>query len=245
MSGPLSFTLNGQSYSITSTTVNPLSNPTTPPSGNWNYYYYTQSGNPCDNLVINYIGTNNLSLNFCVFAQGGSGGLNGQTSGTVPSNYKFYESLGGGGGGGQVINTVLEVSPTNSIININLYPIGSTSPCQLQGSNIAYGHSGTNGETIKSDSTGGTGGNGGTGGGAGGNYGGGGKIIYANYTTIYQAPAGQPGIGYNPPNTGSKYGSAPNTTFVTFADGTTGYIASAGIQKKSGNLAGVLIYYQA
>ena len=42
MSGPLSFTLNGQSYSITSTTVNPLSNaPAT--NGNWLYYLYYYS----------------------------------------------------------------------------------------------------------------------------------------------------------------------------------------------------------
>ena len=246
MSGSLSFTLNEQPYSITPTIVNPLSNPTNPPSGNWYYYYYTQSGNPSDNLVINYLGTNNLSLNFCVFAQGGSGGMRGGTSGTLPSNYQFDSSSGGGGGGGKVINTTLELSTINTTININLYQIGSTSPCQLQGSNIAYGYSGTNGETIYSNSTGGTGGNGGTGGGAGGNYGVPGRIINntAAAAVVYQAPAGQPGIGYYPNNTGSKYGSTPVSTSVTFADGTSGNIASAGIQNNSGNLAGVLIYYQ-
>jgi hypothetical protein len=246
MSGSLLFTLNGQPYNITPTTVNPLSNPTTPPSGNWNYYYYTQSGNPCDNLVINYIGANPLGFNLCVFAQGGNGGKNGSTSGTLPSYYTFSTASGGGGGGGKVTNTTLQLYPTNSTININLYPIGSTSPCQLQGSNIAYGHSGTNGETIYSNNTGGTGGNGGTGGGAGGNYGGGGRITNTSghATIIYQAPDGQPGIGYYPNNTGSEYGSAPKSTQVTFADGTSANIASAGTQKNSGQPAGFLIYYQ-
>jgi hypothetical protein len=257
MSSSLGFTLNGSPLNVSVTQFNPLSNIT--PSGSWNYYYYSCSTST-ENIQIS--NPSNLTLNVCVYAQGGLGGAYGNINKNLGEGYSgsFTSATGGGGGGGQVVN-MTNFNSQNFTILLN--KLGVFAPCQLIPNptpqaptsvpiNIAQGYSGGYGSTLYATSnplggSGGKGGQGGTGGGAAGNAGKGGSCQVKDQfgdTASYQGPSGLLGSGYYPNNTGSSLTNTPNSTLVSFADGTTANIATAGKQAQSGNLAGFLIYYQ-
>ena len=235
MSGPLSFTLNGQPYNITPTTVNPLSNaPAT--NGNWNYYlyYYSNTNGQSDILTcISNTGDQFQKVYVCTFAQGGNGspiyGYTGENS--------YVE--GGGGGGGQCVNIQLFCP-----ITVNLFSIGDSTPCTTVSAkkntdSNSYDMFLQNGFTFTytpggnaSNGSNGVGGGGGPGGGAGGNGG------LGNMTN------GTPGQGQNYGNTGFVGASQVASTPQIFSDQTTANVASGGAADFSGNIAGCLFCYQ-
>jgi hypothetical protein len=172
---PLSFTLNGLEYKITSTKVNPLSQ-IKPTSGNWYYFlhYYSVANGKPDVLTCTTTDPNNPNqvVYVCGFAQGGVGGVN------YYKNNQPYGCGSGGGGGGQCVNTEM-VFP----VTVTLYPIGKDTPCtilskktttysgecKLQPGGIGYIGIDFGSEVGGGGGGGGGGGDGGRGGGAGGN----------------------------------------------------------------------------
>ena len=218
MSENLIFTLNGIPISITSTTINPLSNaPAT--NGNWLYYLYYYSNTNGEPDILNCYSTESNKLIYvCTFAQGGNGGTS-ETSGS-----------GGGGGGGRSANIGVILPLT-----VTLYPIGDTTPCtttyldiRLPELSTFYYTPGTNG----SNGSNGIGGNGGLGGGAGGNGG------------LGSTTNGTPGKGQSYGNTGFVGASPVASTPQQFSDYTTANVASGGGEGQSGNIAGCLFCYQ-
>jgi hypothetical protein len=256
---PLSFTLNGQSYSITPTTVNPLSNaPAT--NGNWLYYlhYYSNTNGQPDILTCN-TNTTNQTVYVCAFAPGGAGGLNSNSN---------TEPFGGGGGGGQCVNKEFVSSAT-----VTLNPIASSSPTTIQSSTFISSTNSSGVFTLKSGGpgangssyNGANGANGGVGGGAGGNGAGegsrclnpgvGGKAGIDSGTGF----SANNGNGYNGAGGYGNYNYNTNvvSTYQAFSDGTFANLASGGmsgygkngppytyIHSKSGNPSGVMFYCQ-
>ena len=256
MSGPLSFTLNGEKYEITSTVVNPLSNvPAT--NGNWIYYlhYYSNTNGQSDILTCN-TNTTNQTVYVCTFAQGGAGGLNSNSN---------TEPFGGGGGGGQCVNRELAFP-----VNVTLNPIASSSLTTIQSSTFISSTNSSDVFTLRSGGpgangssyNGANGANGGVGGGAGGNGAGqgsrcikpglGGKAGIDS-GTLFSANNGNGYGGYN----GYLINSMVVSTCQAFSDGTFANLASGGMSgygangppykyyySKSGNPAGVMFYCQ-
>ena len=235
MSENLIFTLNGIPISITSTTINPLSNaPAT--NGNWLYYlYYYSNTNGQPDILECTSNTGDIYqvLYVCTFAQGGNGGP--QYGDTGENSY----GQGGGGGGGRSANIQLFCP-----ITVNLFSIGDSTPCTTVSAKMTYssnpddlflpngftftytpGGNGSNGSNS-------VGGPGGTGGGAGGNGG------LGNTTN------GTPGQGQAYGNTGFVGASPVASTPEIFYDQTTANVASGGAANYSGNIAGCLFCYQ-
>jgi len=246
---PLSFTLSDgisdpQSYSITSTTVNPLSN-TKPTSGSWRYLLHYYSGTNNGQQILTCTSTNpNQVVYVCAFAQGGLGGKN---------NGLTQQPQGGGGGGGQAVNQTL-LCP----VNVTLYQIGnSTINSTIQSPSISISTLSGVTDILQlipggpaQDAGNQNGGNGGRGGGAGGNAG-----SKGNKTFDFDID-GTPGIGNNGGTNGYLASFDLGSTSITFADGTSANLASGGLMGyysttgdkyyngQSGNNAGVMFYYQ-
>lgn len=241
---------------VSLTQCNPLSQALPLETGStWYYYYYLC---PTNSVTVQVSNPNNLNLNMCIFAQGGYGGATGEVVDNTLGLFSGQPAKGGGGGGGQVVNiNTLDFPSTNfSNFSILLEPKGTFLPCQLitntgqpgttvSVTNIAQGYNGGKGQklTVNANSaSGGNGGPGGTGGGAAGNYGAAGYV--SSPYSYNNASDGNLGTGYYPYNTGKGKNDTPNSTNVTFADGTSANIAQAGKQQEGGNGAGFLIYYQ-
>jgi len=254
MTEPLSFTLNGPGYKITSTTVNPLSN-AKPTNGNWKYFLHYYSGANGQPEVLTCTTTDlknpNQVVYVCGFAQGGGGGTNGG------DNTNRYQTWGGGGGGGQCANKEM-VFP----VTATLYPIGNNNQCTI----LSKKTSSYSGECkLQPGGSGGAagenGGAGGKGGGAGGNGG-----YYGEIKGAANGTGGTAGFdsGYGfTANQGNGYTTTGPTDFTvvytkqTFSDGTSANLAQGGVTGywktqspqraytgQSGNIAGVLFCYK-
>ncbi len=255
MTDTLSFTLSDgisdpQSYSITSTTVNPLSQISST-KGNWLYYLFYYNGANNGQQILTCTSTNpNQVVYVCAFAQGGLGGKNeGFTQ----------QPQGGGGGGGQAVNQTL-LCP----VKVTLYQIGNSninSTIQSPSISISTLSGFTNILQLipggpATDAGNQVGGDGGIGGGAGGNAGSKGNKNFD----------GTRGTGNNGGTNGYLASFELGSTPITFPDGTElprtledgtvlhlasgglmGYYSDTGDRYwdgQSGNPAGVMFYYQ-